>query len=257
MVEAEAFAGEGILEAIRPTEKRLLTYATDLAVSVTTAFGSQQQKVSRVVVANGVMVHHSSVTEKRTYTIRNNDGAARTMLLEHPVRAGYQLKSDTGPAETTATEMRFRVAVPARQTVAFPVEETRTISTNYSVVQLDAPTLARFVTDGSLPPAVEQALQGVLKQSAIVAGFQREIEQIADEGEKIEKAQERVRENLKALKGSAEEKLLVQRYTRQLDEQETRLAQLEKQGDAVEAKLKTEEQELNRRIGAITLDVTL
>ncbi|MCX6605653.1 MAG: carboxypeptidase regulatory-like domain-containing protein [Acidobacteria bacterium] len=257
VVEAEAFAGEGILEAIRPAEKRLLTYATDLAVSVTTAFGSQQQKVSRVVVSKGIMVHQSSVTEKRTYTIRNNDAAARTMLIEHPVRAGYQLKSATSPAETTATEMRFRVAVPARETVAFPIEEARTMSTNYSVVELQAPTFARFVTDGSLPPAVEQALQGVMNQKAIVAGFQQEIKQIADEGEKIEKAQERVRENLKALKGSAEEKALVQRYTRQLDEQETRLAQLEKQGDAVTAKLKAEQEELNRRIGAISLDVTL
>jgi len=81
VVEGEAFAGEGILEAIRPAEKRLLSYATDLAVSVTTAFGSQRQRVSRVVVANGTMVHHSSVLEQRTYTIRNNDGAARTMLL--------------------------------------------------------------------------------------------------------------------------------------------------------------------------------
>ncbi len=257
VVEGEAFAGEGILEAIRPAEKRLLSYATDLAVSVATAFGSQRQRVSRVVVANGTMVHHSSVLEQRTYTIRNNDGTARTMLLEHPVRSGYQLRTPTSPAETTATEMRFRVAVPARQTVAFPVEEARTISMSYSVVQLDAPAVAKFMAEGSLPPAVEQALQGVLNQSAIVAGFHQEVEQIANEGEKIEKAQERVRENLKALKGSAEEKLLVQRYTRQLDEQETRLAQLEKQGEAVEAKLKAEQQELNRRIGAISLDVSL
>jgi len=117
--------------------------------------------------------------------------------------------------------------------------------------------MAKFMVEGSLPPAAEQALQGVLSQSAIVAGFEREIEQIANEGEKIEKAQERVRENLKALKGSTEEKLLVQRYTRQLDEQETRLAQLEKQDEAVVAKLKAEQQELNRRVGAISLDVTL
>ena len=257
VVEADAFAGEGILEAIRPAEKRLLTYATDLAVSVTTAFGSRQQKVSRVVVANGVMVHHSSVTEKRTYTIRNNDGAARTMLIEHPVRTGYLLRSPTRPVETTAKEMRFRVTVPAQKTVAFAVEEASAISTNYTVIQLDAPTVARFVADGSLPPSVLKALQAVQAQNTIVAESRREIAQIAAEGERIRKSQERVRENLKALKGSAEEKLLVQRYTRQLDEQETRLGQLEKQGEALEAKLKAEQQELNRLITVTFVDVTL
>ena len=41
--------------------------------------------------------------------------------------------------------------------------------------------------------------------------------------DEIARDQERLRENMKALRGSAEEKQLLQRYTRQLDEQETRL----------------------------------
>ena len=39
--------------------------------------------------------------------------------------------------------------------------------------------------------------------------------------------QQRLRENMKALRGSAEEKQLLQRYTRQLDAQETRLDALQ------------------------------
>ena len=40
--------------------------------------------------------------------------------------------------------------------------------------------------------------------------------------------QGRRRENMKALRGSAEEKALLQRYTKQLDEQETQLETLRK-----------------------------
>jgi len=47
-----------------------------------------------------------------------------------------------------------------------------------------------------------------------------------EEMKKIFDDQERLRENLKALKGSSEEKMLVQRYTQQLNEQETRLEKL-------------------------------
>jgi septal ring factor EnvC (AmiA/AmiB activator) len=47
-------------------------------------------------------------------------------------------------------------------------------------------------------------------------------QQIAD----IDRDQERVRENMKALKGTPEEKALLQRYTRELNDQEDRLAAL-------------------------------
>ncbi|HEY2435383.1 MAG TPA: hypothetical protein VGI12_22130, partial [Vicinamibacterales bacterium] len=42
----------------------------------------------------------------------------------------------------------------------------------------------------------------------------------------IGKDQERVRENMKALRGSAEEKALTERYTRELNNQEDQLATL-------------------------------
>ena len=49
-----------------------------------------------------------------------------------------------------------------------------------------------------------------------------------EEMKKIFDDQQRLRENMKALKGSSEEKLLVQRYTQQLNDQETRLEKLGK-----------------------------
>ena len=41
--------------------------------------------------------------------------------------------------------------------------------------------------------------------------------------ESIDKDQSRLRENIKALKGSSEEKAPLQRYTKELDDQEDRL----------------------------------
>ncbi len=257
VAEAEAFAGEGVMEAIRPAEQRLLSYATDLAVTVTTALGSEKQRVARVVAKDGNLTLHQSMVERKSYTIRNNDPAARTLVLEHPVRAGYQLRGAAVPAETTATAMRFRVPVGAQQTVAFVVEEAKPMSTVYSIGQLDGPTIANFVTEGSINPAVEAALREVLAQSAIVVELFREAERLTDDQTRIVKDQERMRENLKALKGSVEEKALVQRYTRQLDEQENRLAELGQQADLLETKLKAAQVEFKRRIGSVGLDVTL
>ena len=54
---------------------------------------------------------------------------------------------------------------------------------------------------------------------AVIAGRRAQVTSISDD-------QQRVRENMKALKGSAEEKALVERYVRELNEQEDRVQSL-------------------------------
>ena len=61
VLEEETFAGEGIFDPIRPDEKRLVSYATDLALNVSSKLGSEQQRVTRVRVHRGVMTHESEV----------------------------------------------------------------------------------------------------------------------------------------------------------------------------------------------------
>ena len=63
--------------------------------------------------------------------------------------------------------------------------------------------------------------------------------------------QQRLRENMKALRGSAEEKQLLQRYTRQLDDQENKLDALRREiAEHHRAVAMTARQELNALIAA-------
>ena len=59
---------------------------------------------------------------------------------------------------------------------------------------------------------------------------------------------------MKALKGSTEEKALLQRYTRQLDSQEDRLNTLTKEISDVQEKQTRAQQQLDRMVQEITLD---
>jgi uncharacterized protein (DUF342 family) len=59
---------------------------------------------------------------------------------------------------------------------------------------------------------------------------------------------------MKALKGSPEEKALLQRYTHQLDSQEDRLDVLKKEIPQIQAKRSQAEEELDLKIQQITLD---
>ena len=69
--------------------------------------------------------------------------------------------------------------------------------------------------------------------------------------------QQRVRENLKSLKGSAEEKALTQRYTQQLSDQETRLEKLRIEKEDFEKRGAAAQEQVDKMIEELALEVTL
>jgi hypothetical protein len=242
---------------IRPGEKRLVSFATDLALIVSAKTGSEQQQVTRVRVARGVMTQEHEPRERRTYTMRNEDSSPRTVIVEHPVRNGYELRGETRPIETTAAWMRFRVPVEPKQTATFVVEEARPLQQTFMLTNLTPDQLQLFVRQKSIDAALEEALRKILAQKATVAALDTRKEAADSETTKIYDDQQRLRENIKSLKGSPEEKALLQRYTAQLNQQETRLEELRKQIADLEAQQQSAQETLNRMIGELSFDAKL
>ena len=257
VMEDETFAGEGIFDPIRPDEKRLVSYATDLALNVSSRNTTERQRVARVRFNRGTMIQESEVREKKTYTFRNEDTTARTVIVEHPVRQGYQLCSDVQPAETTAAWKRFRVPVESKQTTSLLVEEARREQTSFAVTDITSDQVALFVREKSIDKTVEGALQKIVEQKAVVANLESKKSDLDDEQMQIFDDQQRLRENMKSLKGSAEEKKLLERYTQQLDAQENRLEALRKEIQQLEAQKQSAQGTLDKMIEELSLDVKL
>ena len=117
--------------------------------------------------------------------------------------------------------------------------------------------MALLVRQKSIDRKVEEALKGILAQKDIVSGIASKKSEREDEAEKIFDDQQRVWENMKSLKGSADEKALVQRDVKQLNAQEDRLEALKKESADLGAKEDTEREKLNRMIEDLDLDVKL
>jgi len=104
---------------------------------------------------------------------------------------------------------------------------------------------------------VEDALRRIIAQKAVVADLDSKKEDRESQTNKIFDDQQRLRENMKALKGSAEEKALLQRYTQQLNEQETHLEALRKESEQLEAKRDGAQTALDKMIQELSFDVKL
>ena len=237
VLENEVFAGEGLTEPIKPGERRIVSYATDLGLLVEVTGNSEAQRFQRVKISKGVMTQTSELRERNVYTVKNQDDTARTLIVEHPARAEWKLLAGTRePEERAPGTYRFRMDVPAKATASLPVEESRTLDTVYQLSNLDDDQVALFLRQRTITPDVAQALQKITAQKAVVAKLEEEMENRQNDIDRIVDDQGRLRENMKALRGSAEEKSLLQRYTKQLDEQETQIEGLRKKIEDTEAR---------------------
>ena len=97
----------------------------------------------------------------------------------------------------------------------------------------------------------------MLAQKDVIEGLEQQNSAREQEKQRIFDDQQRLRENMKALKGSAEERTLVQRYTQQLNDQETRLESLRREIAETVAKRESAQAVLDRMIAELSFDVKL
>jgi hypothetical protein len=197
-------------------------------------------------------------TQLRLGSSAQQDEGTRTLVIEHPARVEWQLaKAGKDPEEKAPGVYRFHVEVPSKATASLPVEEVRTLSTSYQLSNLNEDQIGVFVKQGTITPEMAQALAKITAQRAVVAKLEEEMENRQKDIDRIVEDQGRLRENMKALRGSAEEKALLQRYTRQLDEQETQLDALRKKIQDTEAQRDKANLQLGSMISDLQIEATM
>jgi hypothetical protein len=256
LIDGGAFAGEGLLEPLKPGEKRLLSYAADLGVLVDARRQPADGRIFRVRARDGIMTQETEERVAWTYRARSENLTPTTLIIEHRMQPGWKLADGQTPVESTADTQRFRVVLPQAKETVFEVRELRQGETRISLGEVDQVLLAQLAKSGVSAATLEQALKPVLDKKAELAGLQRRVEALQTERNTIGQDQQRLRENMKALRGSAEEKQLLQRYTRQLDQQETRLETLQSETARATAEMDRARGELAALISAVSFDLT-
>lgn len=256
IVDGNAFAGEGLIESLKPGERRLVSYASDLAVLVGVRNAGAPMRISRVRVRDGILMQDSEERATWTYSVRNEDATSRTVVIEHPTRDGWKLDGGQTPAEATPDTQRFRLTVDSKREGSLVVRDTRLGETRVMLTEMTDAIVMEIAGKGISLDALQKALKPVLDKKAEVAGYERQIRDVGGVRQGITQDQQRLRENMKALRGSPEEKQLLQRYTRQLDQQEDQLAELGAALGAAATKLEAARAELAKLVASLSFDIS-
>ncbi len=223
------YAGDARLDNLAAGEKRLLSYAIDLEMTVDPTSQVTQKIVSGKIV-RGVLTVTRRDEYTQAYALKNKASRERTVVIEHPRDNNRKLLKPAEPAEQTPSLYRFEVEVPAAKEGKggegkFTVVEERVFGQEIAILPYDVGTITLYATNKEIPQKVRDALAEAAKRKNALADAQRKLSQIQEQisAQQTERAQLPPVMNALDRTGQA-----YKTYEKKLMAIETRLDQLQK-----------------------------
>ncbi|MBK7933564.1 MAG: hypothetical protein IPK01_08705 [Acidobacteria bacterium] len=230
VIDGNAYAGEALMERLKPKEQRLISFALDLGTHVKVRNEGDSEPARLIKAVDGVLQVHYFRTDQRTYEITNQTGRAKVMYIEYPIRDGWQLSDDSPkPDYSTQKYYRFRVELGPLEDKKIKISVRQPLMESYQLAQLNRVDLQTFFTKGYINDETRVRLEKIIDIRSQSAQIEAKLNGFDDEVEKIEDDQKRLRENIEALSKTPEAKTLIARYIAKANDQETRLEEMEKE----------------------------
>jgi hypothetical protein len=197
--------------------ERLLSYAVDLGTEVKPEAATDSGRLTQVKVVKGVLYTTTKLRETKSYAVRNRNPQGRTVLIEHPVRPGFQLVSKDKPAETARDVYRFELKVPAGKTATQAVTEERDLTSTALLTNSPDEQIRLFLQSPIVSDKVKEGLKKAQELRWEWGKTQREIAEQQRQLQAITEDQTRLRANLREVPQSSP---LHKRYLDKLGKQE-------------------------------------
>src|SRR5262249_9839757 len=197
VIDGDAYAGESLIERLKPNEQRFISFGLDLGTLVTSKFKSERRPVFLVRAHDGVFETHYYQSQKKTYTIINQTDKKRVIYIEHPRNEAWKLSEDAQkPASQTINFYRFRVELEPRATVELPVMETQSLLDRYQLSAITPRDVELFVSSNYTTPDLRMELEKLIELKRKIGAVQSQIETLENEAREISEDQKRLRENI-------------------------------------------------------------
>jgi hypothetical protein len=239
------YAGEALVETVKAGDKRLISYGVDLGTRITTKFDSSKNVVREIHSKRGMLTSKYAVEEVETFTIKNIDPKAKTLIIEHPQRDGYKLLEPAKATETTADEYRFEIKLAASATQTFVIREERVYDQTVSMISMTPDMIAVWTQNKAISAAGRQQLEQIAAKKLDIATNDAALRQAESSIADLTQDQTRVRSNIQSLNNVKNQQDLVQQYASQLAANETKMVALRDTQSELKRKKTALESELN------------
>jgi hypothetical protein len=259
IIDGNSYAGEALMERLKPAEQRLISFALDLGTLVNVRMREDRAPAYLVRILNGVFQAHYHRQDKKTYSLANQTDHPRVVYVEHPVRPGWELddKETPKPEGRSARYYRFRIELKPHERTEFTVTERQPLVDTFALTNVTPDQVGLFVSRKYIDDATRAALQKIVEIKSRIAAIDTRLAAIDAEITEIGEDQTRLRENIETLSQTAEAKQLIARYVAKADQQETRIEQLTKERQTANEERGRLQPQLDAAIRALSFDRNL
>ncbi len=237
--EDGVYAGDGRLADTRQGEKRMVSYALDLACEADVKHQNEPEEILALKIVRGLLQIQRKYVEVTGYSLKNKRAEARPLLVEHPRRPGWDLV-EPKEAEKTADFYRFRLDCGAGKTEEVKVKVQMLGQQEIVLSNMDEGTIGLYLRQKAITPAVREALTKLARLQQELANTRVRREALNRRVREIAQDQNRIRENMKTVARGSDS---YTRWEKKLGDQESELDQINDQIEkaVVEERIKGKE----------------
>ncbi|OHD72572.1 MAG: hypothetical protein A2177_04465 [Spirochaetes bacterium RBG_13_68_11] len=243
-----AYAGDAQIADLPAGSEVFISYAVDLETEVEAVTGTGTEDISTVKITRGTVITTWRQQRERVYNVKNRGQRAKTVIIEHPVSAGFNLVEPKQPMETARGLYRFSLPVDKGKTAKLSVVEDRMVDQSVAFTNIPSDRIELYLRTKNVSQAVKDALQKLVALKGRLADATAARARIEEEIRAIYTDQDRIRSNMGKLSRDSD---LYKKYEKTLSEQENRLFKL----DADLDKAKTEEATRKKEVDAYVQSV--
>jgi hypothetical protein len=261
VIESNTYAGEALTARIKAGEKRFITYAVDVGCRVETKTEEEQQAAYQSEIINGEFRVHYKQSKVTIYTLTNVSARPKTIYIEHPLDKSddkeWKLVNTPAPVETTENYRRFKEVIAANSTTEFKVTEELPDRDTFAITNVTPDNITIWVQGKYLSPPMKKALDEVIEIKAKLTRLNQQMQEQQSAQRILAQEQARMRENLKVLGKSEEEKKLLTRYVNKIAESEDQIEKVKQQEAALVEQRNAVQKQLDDKVRSLTFNHTI
>ena len=225
---ASRYVGDARLGVLPAGEKRMVSYALDQRTRIDRETKSTK-RIARGKISRGVLELTVVDEQTTTYRVKAPAREDRRVMIEHPRRAGWELR---GPAKDGAelTPAHYRIArdLKAGSETRIDISLERERLERIQLINLSEAAIIGYAKSGELDPKIRESFEKMAELRQAIDKAERTLKDLDADRKRIFQEQGRIRNNMNRIRRGSD---LYQRYVAKLNDQETKLEQIDTRTD--------------------------
>jgi len=242
------YGGDALIQNVSPGESKLISYGLDLDLVAKLEEANQESSLVSIKTNNSQIRFQRKATFTQKYLLRNKSDKPKTIFIQQPNMAGWELVDEKQRYEKAIDGDRFRITIDPKKSQNYSIVWQQMQYESVAIGNFDFGNLDYYLAQKVISPELKAKLGVVAAKKAKINDIQTQITAQNTAMKAISEDQARLRENMRVLDKSSK---LYQSYEAKLGAQEEKVVKIDAEIDRLNAAKVAAQAEFQAAIDAV------